>query len=265
MDLVRSLLERGPFDYIDLREAKRLWRSHREAHGLTGCPKLLTWPTENVKYDKTLLMSVFVYGLSLAQAELSGWNVCRYSTPACRKGCVATAGNGMYPKVIPARIVKTLFLAEQPAAFLTLLMHELRQVWEMHGVNARVRLNTFSDIPWEQVHPELFTTFPLLRFYDYTKWPNRINVPSNYHLTKSASERTADSSVLINTTHGENVAVVFTTTRTQELPGSYLGIPVIDGDKSDDRWGDPRGVIVGLRAKGRMRGDQSGFVKEAIA
>jgi len=56
---------------------------------------------------------------------------------------------------------------------------------------------------------------------------------------------------------GFNVAVVFGS----GLPETYLGYPVIDGDKHDLRFLDPKGVIVGLSPKGnRAKRDESGFV-----
>jgi hypothetical protein len=37
-------------------------------------------------------------------------------------------------------------------------------------------------------------------------------------------------------------------------------LPVIDGDQSDLRFLDPKGVIVGLKAKGKGKHDTSGFI-----
>jgi hypothetical protein len=45
------------------------------------------------------------------------------------------------------------------------------------------------------------------------------------------------------------------------MPATYNGLPVFNGDDSDLRFLDPKGVIVGLYAKGRARKDTSGFVK----
>jgi hypothetical protein len=44
------------------------------------------------------------------------------------------------------------------------------------------------------------------------------------------------------------------------LPATFLGLPVINGDESDIRPYDPRGVVVGLKAKGSAKHDTSGFV-----
>jgi hypothetical protein len=52
-----------------------------------------------------------------------------------------------------------------------------------------------------------------------------------------------------------NVAAVF-----DVVPSSYMGRPVVDGDETDLRFLDARGVIVGLKAKGKGKKDTSGFV-----
>ena len=46
----------------------------------------------------------------------------------------------------------------------------------------------------------------------------------------------------------------------KELPNEFLNLKVIDGDKDDLRFLDPASVIVGLKAKGKARKDNSGFV-----
>ena len=40
----------------------------------------------------------------------------------------------------------------------------------------------------------------------------------------------------------------------------FVPIPVVNGDESDLRFLDPKGVIVHLYAKGKARKDASGFV-----
>ncbi len=258
MDLARSLIKRGPFTPLDFKEANKAWEHFRVAHGAAATrPRLLTDPEHNAKFAKTFNKSgTFVYGLALAQASTSlVANVCRYSTDECRAGCVSFAGRGSYSTVQNGRIRRTQFLNESPEAFLGLLMREVGRVWEKHDTGGRVRFNTFSDIPWEIVHPELFSTWPKLRCYDYSKYSldRRPNLPKNYRLIFSASEKTTDEEIIKTVTAGHNIAVVFNVKRSVDLPKKYLGIRVVDGDKSDDRYTDPRGVIVGLRAKGRMR------------
>jgi hypothetical protein len=43
--------------------------------------------------------------------------------------------------------------------------------------------------------------------------------------------------------------VVLNVGRGLELPAYWHGARVVDGDAHDNRWLDPRGVIVGLRVK----------------
>ena len=83
-------------------------------------------------------------------------------------------------------------------------------------------------------------------------------MPENYHLTFSRSEETSDDRMLRILNKGGNVAVVFR----GSLPKTYLGYPVIDGDKNDLRFKDPKGVVVGLVEKGLAKKDETGFVVE---
>lgn len=268
-DLVRMLERVQPRCTGDVRAAREAWASVRERNGWGAVAPLLSPPSSNVKYAKTVAK---VYGLSLAPDKSSGsHNVCRFSTPECRKGCVAFAGHGELAVVQRARAQKVEFLAAYPNEFVTLLDAEIHAAYKLHGQELRVRLNGFSDIPWESVSDVLVGN-PNVLFYDYTKWPyGTRDVPSNYRLTYSVSERTTHDEIGWITDSGDNVAMVFDVKRGDRLPGAVIvdagpsrWVTVVDGDKSDDRWLDPSGVIVGLRAKGRMRKSRvGGMVKEA--
>lgn len=127
-----------------------------------------------------------------------------------------------------------------------------------------VRLNGTSDLPWENIRlngKNIMEHYPQVQFYDYTKSMARAMahaagiMPANYHITFSRSEtnETAARGILKS---GGNVSVVFS----GGLPKRWAGREVIDGDKNDLRFLDPRGVVVGLIAKGPGRKDKSGFV-----
>lgn len=261
LDLARTLVRRGPFTFVPWKDARQCYASFRGEHGAKAvATPLLSAPADNAKFKKTKLIT---YGLSLAQANMSGdYNTCRFSTPNCRAGCVSFAGKGELATVQNGRIRKTLFLAEHPNEFYTLLVEELEKIQQKHGTEElRVRMNTFSDLPWERLSPNIFEIFPRMRFYDYTKWGDRaidanlgaFEWPGNYRLTFSASEKTSDAAIVAATEAGVNHAVLFDVKRGDELPSVWEGVQVLDGDKHDDRWDDPKFVIVGLRAKGRMR------------
>ena len=83
---------------------------------------------------------------------------------------------------------------------------------------------------------------------------------SNYHLTFSAADGN-DADVLAALQAGLNVATVFGLKKTEPMPETYNGRTVFNGDESDLRFLDPKGVIVGLYAKGKAKKDTTGFVK----
>ena len=222
--------------------------------------KLLTWPSSNVKLDKSN-----AYGLSLSQASTSGFNVCRSSTCGCRATCLASAGKGSLSSVQRGRIWKTKLLASHPHLFVKALATEIRQAVIRHdGAVVPIRFNTLSDLAFERFAPELLNIYGI-QPYDYTKRTDR-TPPPNYHLTMSASERYSDADLigLAGTYAAGTVAVVFSTKRNHALPSTFAGLPVVDGDVSDSRWNDGTNVIVGLRAKGAAIGDRSGFVRSVV-
>ena len=59
---------------------------------------------------------------------------------------------------------------------------------------------------------------------------------------------------------GGNVAVVFR----NQLPKTWKGFEVVNGDDTDLRFLDKRGVVVGLIEKGKAKKDESGFVLEGV-
>jgi hypothetical protein len=101
----------------------------------------------------------------------------------------------------------------------------------------------------------VFECFPTVQFYDYTKILGRkVKGIANYFLIFSKADGN-DSDVAEAILQGMNVAAVF-----DRVPGVYMDKPVIDADEHDLRFLDPRGVIAGLKAKGRAKKDLSGFV-----
>jgi hypothetical protein len=208
------------------------------------------------------------WGLSLAPANASGYQVCSSRSPACAAGCLHYQGRARVFASIPAaRIAKTIAYFEHRAWF------ESQLRWELDGIVRRgkqagftpaVRLNVLSDILWERQLPWVFEHYRGIVYYDYSKHFRRMlrwcrgDLPSNYHLTFSRSE-TNKAAALEVLRAGGNVAVVF---RSDQLPSFWQGYPVINGDETDLRFLDPPNVVVGLYAKGTMRQDDSGFVVE---
>lgn len=248
-DVTERLLAHGNVLPINSTAAKTAWAIER---GRDGVP-LLTLPSDNAKLSKSARPS---YGLSLMPAAASGYEVCNYRTAGCTEGCVAYSGAyGTHPKVTNGRTYKTRFLMEHPRSFVTLLANEIGKAARKHGSIA-VRLNAFSDIPWEEVTPWLFDRWPkeTVQFYDYTKWGVGMRKPpSNYDLTYSVTERDPLTWLELALEHSnERYAVVVPAEDVDRT--DWRGHTCVSGDKSDERWLDPKPALVLLKAKGKMRG-----------
>lgn len=232
--------------------------------------KLLT--IKNPKTLKGEAQGYLTAILHLAPASLSGRNVCPWSTAGCREACINTSGyagmpgkDGATNPVQLARLARTALWWQNRSYFVEILTIEIQQHRaraERVGFRAAVRLNGTSDIPWEKVAPQLFTIFPDVQFYDYTKGRSRMatflagNFPTNYHLTFSRTESN-DADCLGILANGGTVAIV---QMGPYVPGWWCGASTIDGDASDLRFLDPPGSIVALKAKGRAKNDRTGFV-----
>lgn len=262
---------------MELSTAKKLFALVRYSLGFAlRWTTLLSAPETILKLNRT---KTTVYGLALSPHKSGGielangkvLNLCPKATPNCIAACVAHNGNGKYKGVQAARRAKTFFYTFYREAFLTILEAEIRAAIKKHNGNVIFRLNTFSDIAWHVVAPHLFD-IEGFEAYDYTKVAQRLgNVPSNWHLTLSATEETTVEEITNTVNSGHNVAVVLGvrggrvrgTKSYRPIPATFHGLPMVDGDADDNRAKDPTGHVVGLRAKGPMFG--LAMAKEAIA
>lgn len=198
--------------------------------------------------------------LYLAPSDQSGAiNVCPHASVGCRLACLYTAGRGAMSSVKNARVKKTLAFVANRGDFIGQLIQDIQVLVakaKKLGMVPAVRLNGTSDLPWENWN--IMQQFPQVQFYDYTKHFDRMfrAMPANYHLTFSRAEDNGEKAAFVAKS-GKNVAVVFDS---KQLPSHYLGNPVVNGDESDLRFLDGKGVIVGLYAKGMAKKDSSGFV-----
>ena len=226
----------------------------------------------NAKISKGEAFGYLTKGLHLAPANLSGYEVCRWRSKGCTMACLNTAGRGQMNSVQDSRIAKTKLFFEQRFDFLTKLSKEITSTIKSaskKGLQAVFRPNLTSDIAWEDITNEdgktIFDKHSSTQFYDYTKSFKRMKaflggeLPSNYHLTFSCSETNEKIAKLV-LEMGGNVAVVFR----NQLPETWNGVKVVNGDESDLRFLDNQGVVVGLIEKGLAKKDLTGFVKEGI-
>ena len=194
----------------------------------------------------------------------------------CESACLYHAGRGRFSNVQQARIRKTLFIDQYPQlAYIELINNIERLVAKAYreGLTPAVRLNGTSDRDWDKWSskhglPSIFKKFPNVQFYDYTKVLGRM-IHANHHQTFSYSDRDEyKRKAVLPFLKGEhipkmgvtNMAVAF---HGKDIPAEFLGIKVINGDKTDARFQDPDGVFVGLTFKGAAENDTDGFAVPA--
>lgn len=234
-------------------DSRRIWLSFRQTHGFKSSADLLTHPDNQLKLGKS---KVYTVGLTLQHADVSGVETCGWRTDSCTATCVLDNGNGRYNSVQTARNVRTWFLRDHPDAFVVLLVDEIMKA-RKHG-KVLVRLNVNSDLRWYRIIPSLFDgRLRNVSFYDYTKNPAILGtdgmVGVKYRLCYSVSERDKNWNRVHDFVHnGGTVAVVTVRKKSDAPPKVFLGLRVVDGDASDNRFRE-RGVIVDLSAKGKAR------------
>jgi hypothetical protein len=225
--------------------------------------KLLS--TANPKIQKGTKMGYLSFILHLAPSDLSGKNTCPKATKGCIAACLNTAGRGgMFKKgentnmIQKARIRKTQYFFDNREGFMQDLVNDITKAIkfaERKGLTPVFRLNGTSDLSWEKYKvastgQNIFEYFSFVQFYDYTKVLGRkVKHLANYHLTFSKADGN-DSDVAEALMQGMSVVAVY-----DKIPA---GVP--SADETDLRFLDPKGIMLGLKAKGRAKKDYSGFV-----
>jgi len=218
--------------------------------------KLLS--TANPKIQKGTKLGYLSFILHLAPSTLSGKNTCPKATKGCTAACLNTAGRGgMFKRgentnmIQKARIRKTKMYFEQRDLFLATLEADIQKAIKFaarQGLTPVFRLNGTSDLSVEKWG--IIEKFPTVQFYYYTKVLGRkvAHLP-NYHLTFSKADGN-DADVAKALEQGMSVVAVY-----DEIPAD-----VPSADETDLRFLDPKGIMLGLKAKGRAKKDYSGFV-----
>ena len=236
----------------------------------------------------------------MAPASLSGKNVCSFSTAGCRAVCLNMAGRGQFNYIQQSRLNRTRYFLNDRVNFLNNLVLRISNFIEYakrKELTPVIRLNGTSDIPYENIkiklndlleykklnnnkHKKVFTAFIQnngikeslnimdifnnIQFYDYTKYPQTRRPKAikqrNYDLTFSRAENNEAEALEYIRTNSGRASFVFS----GKLPEYYKGLKVIDADKTDLRFLEPKNVITGLVFKGSKKmlkeGIKSGFV-----
>lgn len=210
---------------------------------------------KTIKGEKFGYITYILY-MSPYKDNSKGINLCPHASAGCSAACLFGSGMaGLYVNVANGRRNKTEWYLENKAEFMSTLHKEIGKAIDKHKktdpkTKIVFRLNGTSDIRWEKIpvagFKNIFEAYPKVQFYDYTKNPLRMDLGiKNYHVTFSRSETNHNQAMKILAA-GHNVAMVFKT-----VPKKYEGFKVINGDLSDLRFKDKKGVIVGLTYKNR--------------
>ena len=219
--------------------------------------------------SKTAKNDIKTFILYLAPHNLNnkGVTLCKDASTGCIASCLYSAGRGKFSNVQNSRINKANYFVSDKKVFLAQLLKEIRkEIKKASDKNEKIafRLNGTSDIDFLYLLDKNFDfnvdllTYDKVYFYDYTKSlprAKRYQSYRNYTLTFSKSESNYLETVQAANL-GINTAVVFS----DNLPLTYLGRKVVDGDKSDLEMLNFSNVILGLKAKGEAKKDNSGFV-----
>jgi hypothetical protein len=262
----------------------------REAVGNFRRGKRIRLLTENTKLSKVPGVSGrgwLLRGLAMAPADVGGHEACYWRSNGCTKACngLFSGGNNM-PGTRRAMIERKILFFERRDDFKGQLVDELTQFQRLadrQNMRAAVRLNVSTDIVWERIFRELFGLFPRINFYDYTKASvrHRPELPANYSLSHSVSERSTYADIVAAIAAGRNIVAAF---NSGYVWGKYLNakgylprhLKIIDrsgreptividcrnGDRHDLRLpvADGHGNCVALRGKGGRK-----LVAQAVA
>lgn len=235
------------------------YKSISQAKKVTGL-SYLGMVNNSTKHEKAYKYDELVYTLYLAPGKMSGYEVCPLRTVECTLLCLNESGKNKMDvklnRINQSRIKKTKLFFEDREFFMKWLIDEIKvskKQAEEQGYHFSVRLNNTSDISPESfyidvdgVKKNILQLFPDTKFYDYSKVPKRLELTKkypNYDLTFSYSGNNFQDCIsMLN--NGVRVAVVF-----KDVPTTFWGRKVIDGDKYDMRYRDEKDVIVGLKFK----------------
>lgn len=136
---------------------------------------------------------------------------------------------------------------------------KLKAQAKREGLKLALRFNGSTDVTGEPI--QIALAHPEVPVNEYTKSKRMAldfaagKLPANLTVCFSRSE-VNEADCLDVLAAGGMVSVVFG----GEIPATWHGFPVVDGDKHDLLHLQPRGAVLALKAKGAAKRDTSGFV-----
>ena len=225
---------------------------------------LLSKGSTNAKTAKNPQITYILYLAPYTQNSKK-INICPKASAGCSASCLFSAGRGAFSNVIQSRVNKTEYYLHDKEKFILQLAGELVKINKKASKETNqtlIRLNGTSDLDFVYLLKKYanfdISNYNNLHFYDYTKILGKVKKyidHKNYTLTFSRAEDN-EAETIQALKIGSNVSAVFS----GDLPKTYKGFTVVDGDKTDSEMLAFKGLILGLKAKGKARKDTSGFV-----
>jgi hypothetical protein len=224
--------------------------------GLNSSQKIEKGKKEN--YDTLVLY--------LSASRNAGVDVCRFATAGCRLACLVASGHALIEArskgntILISRLIKTWVCVYRPDIAEELICSEIIKA-KTKASKAKhkfaVRLNGTSDLDFSNI----YSGFPTVQFYDYTKDPNRKS-RKNYHVTFSYSNASFMRIVHYKqaTSKGQKIAfpvIACDFEAALKLPDCF------SMDSTDLRFLDKAGNYGLLKAKqtlGNADGEKEGFL-----
>ena len=228
--------------------------------------KLLSEGRSNAKTAKNLRKSLILY-LAPYKQNSKGVNICASATEGCINVCLYETGLAtVYKSINEARKARTEYMLRDRRTFINQIIDEINRKAKRTEGDLAVRLNGTSDFKLVEMAIATGRTIaPNVVFYDYSKIPSKVgnrllSSGHRYFVTFSRSEKN-EQLVVDHLKSGGVAAVVFI-----KVPKTWNDFPVIDGDERDDLMLDiSGGVVLGLKAKGDAKKDETGFVVRNVA
>jgi hypothetical protein len=220
---------------------------------------LLTPPDAQHKLD---MASVKSYGLTLAHADLSGFELCSWRTAACTAVCVLNNGNGRYDSVRRAWLWRTDLWTAEPERAAYRMGWELGRAVRKYG-HILFRPDVNSDAAWHRILPAMGRT-PGVTVYGYSKNPAVMSPTfraDGFRYAYSWNEKSNIARVGEHLARDGKLAAVTGRKRGQPVDAdavrAYFGVgpevAVADADLTDE-WMLADGPVIGdLTAKGDAR------------
>lgn len=227
----------------------------------------------NAKLAKNRAVTLAFTGAS--GADSGRFNPCP-AIGECGKICVlgrtcGLAAIGLADHMIGARTRRIVAMREHPVAAGAELVRAAARAARMAdslSLRTIARLNVGTDIGFESI-PEVDSLFARFGIdaYAYTKRPAAVRAAmrsggfvGRTRIVYSWSERVNESLAADYLRSGGTVALVIGGIGRQNAASLFSAVriggqafPTIDGDATDDRTLDPRGIVVALRGKGPLQ------------